>query len=154
MEVTWTRRAGLIPSGLLPKRASQDKVGWGMGHLYGWLVPPCQRERGLPRKVTQSHPHPTAEETGIQRGRDLPKDTRQSHGWRHSPGSQPGCSLPYAGGWSQNASQTTPRQTHTGIGGDRRHWTCPQNLPLLAELPMRYKPLVAGAVSPTSLESP
>ena len=40
---------------------------------------------GLPRKVTQSHPHPTAEETGTQRGRDLPKGTQQSHGWMAQP---------------------------------------------------------------------
>ena len=35
----------------------------------------------LPEKVTQSHPHPAAKETGVQRGRDLPKDTQQSQGW-------------------------------------------------------------------------
>lgn len=35
-----------------------------------WCI--CAGRKGrLPEKVTQSHPHPAAKETGVQRGRDL-----------------------------------------------------------------------------------
>ena len=144
-----TRRAGLIPSGFLPQRASQDEAGWGMATFIG-----ASWKGRLPRKVTQSHPHPTAEETGTQRGRDLPKDTQQSHGWMAQPRLSAWV-LPAVcwGPVSQCIPDNSQVDSHW-YWRDRGHWTCPQNLPLLADLPIRYKPLVAGAVSPASLESP